>query len=65
MARYVVTVPGTVPWVSYLAPDRKLRKSEVVELTAGEVTALNAAGIQVRAGSTAHDALGESFAVSN
>lgn len=63
MARYVVTTPVALAFASYLNPGRTLKKGDVVELSAAEVTAIGAGNL--RNGSTAHDSAGESFGVSN
>lgn len=65
MARYVVTTAAQIAFISYLQPGRVVHKGEVLELSSAEVTALSTAGAALRAGSTGHDVLGESFAVSN
>jgi hypothetical protein len=40
MARYVIVTPVTVAGSGYAQPPRVLRKGDVVELTATEVTAI-------------------------
>jgi hypothetical protein len=65
MPRYVVTVPVTVAGSGYNSPPRVVHKSEVLELTAAEVTALGAGNLRAVATATTHETSGESFAVSN
>lgn len=65
MARYVVTTTAQIAFISYLLPGRMVTRGQVLELSSAEVTALNTAGANLRAGSTPHDSLGETFAVSN
>lgn len=65
MARYVVTVPVTVAGAGYNSPPRVLLKGQVVELSATEVTAIGGGNLRTASVATAHDQLGESFALSN
>jgi hypothetical protein len=65
MARYVVTAPVIIPFVSYLSPARVLKKGDVVDLSAAEVTAIGAGNLRATTTATVHDQLGMSVAVSN
>jgi hypothetical protein len=75
MARYVITAPVVVPFVSYAQPARVLRKGDVVELSAAEVTAIGAGNMRavvsnvttgsMPGGAGNRDQLGEAFAASN
>lgn len=65
MARYVVTVATTVAGSGYNSPPRVVHKSEVLELTAAEVTAIGAGNLRAVSTTTTHESSGESFAVSN
>lgn len=65
MARYVVTSPAQIAFLSYLQPGRAHKKGDVVELSASEVTAIGAGNLRAVDTSHMHDTLGEAFAVSN
>lgn len=65
MARYVVTVPVTVAGSGYNQPPRVIHKSEVLDLTPAEVTAIGAGNLRAVSTTTAHETSGEAFAVSN
>lgn len=65
MSRQVITKAVTIAATDYNHPARTLFAGQVVELSAGEITAITTAGGTVRASSTARDQLGESFGVSN
>lgn len=65
MARYVVTVPVTVAGSGYNSPPRVVHKSEVLELTAAEVTAIGGGNLRAVSAATTHETSGEAFAVSN
>ena len=62
MARYVLTADILIPAVSYLQPERRLKKGQTVELSAAEVTALGAGNMRATA---PRDQLGEHVGVSN
>lgn len=65
MARYLVTTPVNIPFVSYASPARVLKKGDTIELSAAEVTAIGAGNLRAVAAATVHDQLGLSVAVSN
>jgi hypothetical protein len=65
MARYVVTGDVTVPGAGYGQPPRRLRKGEVVDLSAAEVTTVGAGNLRTATTTTMHDQLGESAGISN
>ena len=65
MARYVLTVPVTIPASGYTQPARVLPKGTVVELSAAEVTAVGAGNLRTVTATTVHDQLGEAVGVSN
>lgn len=65
MARYKIAADVTIPrGGNYSSPARVLKKGQVVELSAAEVTELTGAGGTPIA-TTSHDALGEGAGVSN
>ena len=64
MSRQVLTASVTIAATDYQHPAKVLPKGAVVELSAGEITAVTTAGGAVRA-TSARDQLGESFGVSN
>lgn len=62
MARYILTTDVVIAAVSYTQPERRLKKGQAIELSAGEVTAIGAGNLR----STApRDILGEGVGVSN
>jgi hypothetical protein len=65
MARYILTSAAQVAFANYLAPGRQHFKGQVVELSAGEVTALGAGNLRAVSTATQHDQLGEAVGVSN
>ena len=69
MARYVIVTPVTVAGSGYAQPPRVLRKGDVVELAAIEVTAIGAGNMRsvqaVSGAAGTRDQLGEAFAASN
>lgn len=65
MARYVVTATTTVAGSGYASPPRTVRKGEVLELSASEVSAIGGGNLRAASASTMHDQLGESAGVSN
>lgn len=65
MARYVVTATTTVAGSGYGQPARTVRKGDVLELSASEVTAISASNLRAVTAGTMHDQLGESAGVSN
>jgi hypothetical protein len=66
MTRYVLAAPVTIPPTGYATPGKVLPKGTVVELSAAEVSAVNAINASaLRTGATARDAMGEPFGVSN
>lgn len=65
MARYVVVTPVTVPGSGYGQPPRMLKKGDIVELSAAEVTAIGGGNLRTTSVTTAHDQLGEAVGVSN
>ena len=79
MARYVVTTPVVIPFACYGSPGRMLRKGDVVELNAAEVTAIGAGNLRTLATPPAtfggsqlmapaggtRDTLGTAYAASN
>lgn len=62
MSRQVLTAPVTISATDYQHPARVLRKGDVVELSAAEITAIGAGNVRV---TTFRDQLGESAGVSN
>jgi hypothetical protein len=62
VARYVVTTTTTVAGTGYGQPNRTVRRGQVVELSAAEVTAVGSGNLRAV---TFHDQLGESAACSN
>jgi hypothetical protein len=62
VASYVVVTTTTVPGTGYGQPDRRLRKGQVVVLSAAEVSTIGAGNLRA---TTAHDQLGESAGCSN
>ncbi|HEY2085606.1 MAG TPA: hypothetical protein VGH54_06170 [Mycobacterium sp.] len=65
MTRYVVTATTTVAGSGYTSPARTLRKGEVLELSASEVSAISGSNLRAVTTSTMHDQLGESAGCSN
>lgn len=65
MARYVVVTTTTVAGSGYTAPARTITKSQVLELSASEVSAIGAGNLRAVTTSTMHDQLGESAGCSN
>lgn len=68
MPRYVLTKPVTVPGSGYTQPARTLPAGTVLELSAAEVTVIQAvvaSSLRTVTSSTLHDQLGESAGVSN
>jgi hypothetical protein len=65
VARYVVTAPVKVTGSGYGQPDRVVTKSQVVDLSPAEVTAIGAGNLRAVTTTSMHDQLGESAAVSN
>lgn len=64
----MVTTPVTVPAAGYAQPARVLRKGDVVELSASEVTTIGAGNLRavtLMAATARHDQLGEAVGVSN
>jgi hypothetical protein len=64
MSRQVITADVTIAGSGYASPARVLKRGQVVELSAGEITAVTGAGGTVRV-TTARDQLGESAGASN
>jgi hypothetical protein len=62
MSRYVLTADVLVPASGYGQPERRLKKHDVVELSASEVTTIGAGNLR---SPTQHDVSGEGSAVSN
>lgn len=65
MARYVVLVPVTVAASGYTTPARVLARSQTLELSVAEVTAIGSANLRAVSTTTMHDTLGEAAGVSN
>jgi hypothetical protein len=65
VSRYVITAPVTVPGNGPGQPPRTVTKSQVVDLSPAEVTALGAGNLRAVTTSTMHDQLGESAGISN
>lgn len=65
MTRFVVTTPAAIAFVNYMNPGRTVKKGDVVELSAAEVTALGAGNLRTVTTTTMHDQLGEAAGVSN
>jgi hypothetical protein len=65
VTRYVVTATTTVAGSGYTSPARTVRKGEVLELSASEVSAISGSNLRAVSSSTAHDQLGESSGISN
>lgn len=65
MARYMVIAPVSLPFVSYASPARVLKKGDVVDLTAAEVTLIGAGNLRTVTTTTAHDQLGLAVGASN
>jgi hypothetical protein len=70
MSRCIMTKDVTIAASGYTQPERKLRKGQVVELSASEVTTIGGTNLRTvnaipGTASHTHDTLGESFAVSN
>jgi hypothetical protein len=65
MARYVVVTTATVAGSGYTQPARTVTKTQVLELSAAEVTAIGAGNLRAVSSSTMHDQLGESAGISN
>lgn len=64
MSRQVVTADVTIAGSGYAQPAKTLKKGSIVELSAGEISAITGAGGSVRV-TTARDQLGESAGASN
>jgi len=62
MPSYVVVTTTTVPGTGYGQPDRRLRKGQVVALSAAEVAVVGSSNLRAV---TMHDQLGESAGISN
>jgi len=62
MSRQVLTQDVTIAATDYQHPERKLKKGQVVELSAAEITAVGGGNLRT---TTFRDQLGESHAVSN
>jgi hypothetical protein len=62
MSRQVLTADVTIAASGYTQPERKLKKGQVVELSAAEITAVGAGNLRA---TVARDALGEHVAVTN
>jgi hypothetical protein len=65
MAKYIVTTAAQVAFLNYLSPGRVHTKGQVVDLSAGEVTAIGAGNLRAVSTATSHDQLGEAVGVSN
>ena len=61
----MVTTTTTVAGSGYTAPARTVAKTQVLELSAAEVTAIGAGNLRAVTASTQHDQLGEAAGVSN
>ena len=62
MTRYVVTAPVTVAASGYTQPARTVLKTQVLELSPAEVTAIGAGNLRAvttMTATAAHDQLGE------
>jgi hypothetical protein len=62
MARKVLTSDVTIAASGYTQPERKLKKGQVVELSAAEITAIGAGNLR---DTVARDQLGEHVGVTN
>jgi hypothetical protein len=65
VTRYVVEIPVTVPGAGYGQPARTVLKTQVLDLSPAEVTAIGATNLRAVTSSTMHDQLGEAAGVSN
>jgi hypothetical protein len=65
VAKYVVVTTATVPSGGHGQPARTVTKSQVLDLSASEVTAIGGSNLRAVTTSTMHDQLGESAGVSN
>lgn len=62
MSRQILTADVTIPATDYQHPERKMKKGQVVELSASEITALGAGNLRV---TTPRDLLGEGAGAAN
>ena len=62
MSRQVLTADVVIPATGYAQPERRLRKGQVVELSAAEITAIGAGNLRV---TTFPDQLGEGAAANS
>jgi hypothetical protein len=65
MSRFIATTPVVIPATDYQHPARTIKKGDVVELTAAEVTAIGAGNLRTVTAATVHDQQGEAVGVSN
>jgi hypothetical protein len=65
VSRYVVTTTTTVPGGGPGQPARTVAKSQVVDLSPAEVTAIGAGNLRAVTSTSMHDQLGESAGISN
>jgi hypothetical protein len=62
MARFVLTSDVTIAATDYGHPERRLRKGQILDLSAAEVTTIGGGNLR---SPTQHDVSGEGSAVSN
>jgi hypothetical protein len=65
MSRQVLTADVVIPAGGYLKVERRLKKGQVVELNATEISEIGAGSLRVTSTANVHDQLGEAFAAAN
>jgi len=65
VSRYVVTTTAVVPADGHGTPAQTVSKSQVLDLSPAQVTAVGAGNLRAVTTATMHDQLGESAGISN